>query len=219
VKTSAQELDMATVEERRYEEPEENIVKGHIAFKIKENKEDEGGVCDGGDRATHDVGQNSNPQEVPRPLLRGGCNQVEFKSFTQQWSLYAGCNGGMDVRELQQQLLNCADGPLEAAMYDALGSKVNTLSETDLMEELEKLAVEEIVAVMNNENYATMISKEEGPAHRSTAHRSPAHRSPAHSSTAHRCPAHSSTALSSTAHSNPAHSSTTNSSTAHSSTD
>jgi hypothetical protein len=28
----------------------------------------------------------------------------------------------MDVRELRQQLLNCADGPLEAVMYDALGS-------------------------------------------------------------------------------------------------
>jgi hypothetical protein len=58
----------------------------------------------------------------------------------------------MDVRELRQQLLNCADGPLEATMYDALGSKVDTLSETNLMGELEKLSVEEIVAVKKNEN-------------------------------------------------------------------
>ena len=48
----------------------------------------------------------------------------------------------MDVRELRQQLLNCVDGHLEATMYDTLGSKVDTLSETDLLEELEKLAVE-----------------------------------------------------------------------------
>jgi hypothetical protein len=72
VKTYVLELDMATVEERRYEEPEENkevdmfhtdrnIVKGHIAFKFEENKEDEGDVRDGGGRAAHDVGQNSNP--------------------------------------------------------------------------------------------------------------------------------------------------------------
>ena len=49
----------------------------------------------------------------------------------------------MDDRELRRQLLNCTDGPLEAAMYDALGSKIDTISETDMMEELEKLAVEE----------------------------------------------------------------------------
>jgi hypothetical protein len=78
------------------------------------------------------------------PLGCKGCNQEEFKSFTQQWRLYAGCHGGMDVRELRQRLLNCTDGHLEAAMYDALGSKIDTLSETDMMEELEKLAVEEI---------------------------------------------------------------------------
>ena len=46
----------------------------------------------------------------------------------------------MEVRELRQQLLNSTDGPLEAAMYDALGSKTDTISETDMMEELEKLA-------------------------------------------------------------------------------
>jgi hypothetical protein len=153
VKTSERELDMATVEERKYEESKEyeefdmfhtdrNIVKGHISFKLEENMEDEevpkwtshgGDICDDGDRAAHDVGQDSNPLEVPRPLLGGGCNQEQFKSFTQQWSLYAGCHGEMDVRELRQQLINCADGPLEATMYDALGSKVNTLSETNLI--------------------------------------------------------------------------------------
>jgi hypothetical protein len=51
VKTSELELDMAMVEERRYEESEEyeefdvfntdrDIVKGHITFKFEENKED-----------------------------------------------------------------------------------------------------------------------------------------------------------------------------------
>jgi hypothetical protein len=75
---------------------------------------------------------------------------LEENAITQQWNLYARYHSGMDVRELRQQLLNCADGPLEAAMYDALGRKIDTLSETDMMEELEKLAVEEIVAVVKN---------------------------------------------------------------------
>ena len=52
----------------------------------------------------------------------------------------------MDDRELRQQLLNCAVGPLEQIMYRALGSKLDTLSEFDLMEELERLAVVKSVA-------------------------------------------------------------------------
>ena len=62
----------------------------------------------------------------------------------------------MDDRELRQQLLNCIDGTLEAAMHNALGSKINTSTETDMMEELGKLAVneqftvEEIIAVVEN---------------------------------------------------------------------
>jgi hypothetical protein len=64
-----------------------DIVKGHITFNFKENEEDEevpawtrngGDDRDGGDRAAHDVGQNSNTKEVPCPLLQGGCNQEEF---------------------------------------------------------------------------------------------------------------------------------------------
>jgi hypothetical protein len=123
----------------------------------------------------------------------------------------------MDVKELRQQLLNCTDGPLEAAMYDALGSKINTISETDMMEELgklaveEELAVEEIIAVVRNMNNSTMIS-EEKPVKQPTAHSSPAHRSPAHSSTAHNSPAHRSPSHSSPAHSSPAHSSPAHSS-------
>jgi hypothetical protein len=111
----------------------------------------------------------------------------------------------MDERELRQQLLNCAVGPLEAVMYDALGSKVDTLSETGLMEELEKLAVVKIVAVVQAVNYPAMIS-EENPIKQPTGHSSPAHRSPAHSSPTHRSQAHSS----------PAHKSTVNSSSVHS---
>ena len=82
-------------------------------------------------------------------------------------------------------------------MYNALGSKVDTLSETDLMEELEKLAVVKIVAVVQAVNYTAMIS-EENPVKQPTAHSIPAHGSPAHSSPTHRSQA---TATFSTYHS------------------
>jgi hypothetical protein len=45
-------------------------------------------------------------------------------------------------------------------MYNALGSKVDTLTETALMEELEKLAVKETVTVVRNANYSPKISEE-----------------------------------------------------------
>ena len=48
---------------------------------------------------------------------------------------------GIGIGELRQQLLNCADGAFEDFMYDSLSSKVNTLSLTDLFQQLEELAV------------------------------------------------------------------------------
>jgi hypothetical protein len=124
-----------------------DIAKGHITFNFEENEEDEevpawtrngGDDRDSGEGAAHDDGQNYKPQEVPRPLLRDRCSQEEFQSFAQQWSLYTGCHCEMDATALRHQLLNCTDGPLEAAMYDALGSKIDTVTETKMMEELEK---------------------------------------------------------------------------------
>jgi hypothetical protein len=126
---------------------------------------------------------------VPWPLSPGGCNQEESKSFTHQWRLYARCHGGMDVWELGRKLLDYTDGPLEANMYDALGRKIGTLSETEMMEELENLAVEEIIAMIS-----VVRPVKQPPALSSTAHRNPAHSSPAHSSPAHSSPAHSSPA-------------------------
>ena len=44
-------------------------------------------------------------------------------------------------------------------MYDALGSKADTRSQTDLLDELEKLAVVQVVAVVKDVNYSTLINK------------------------------------------------------------
>ena len=96
-------------------------------------------------------------------------------------------------------------------MYDALGSKINTISETDMMEELVNLAVEEnitvveIIAVMESIYFPTVIS-EKNPANQPSAHKSQAHSSPDHSSQTQRSPAHISTTHSSSAHSSTAHS-------------
>jgi hypothetical protein len=124
-------LDMATVERRRYEEYEEdveykeyeefntdrNIAKRHITSKFEEDYK---------------------LQEVQCPSLRGGCNQDEFQAFIQQWSLYRGHNSGRDEMELRHQLVNSIDGPLKNDMYNVLGSNTSTISETAMLDVLEK---------------------------------------------------------------------------------
>jgi hypothetical protein len=196
-------LDMATVEERRYEEYEVpefdmfntdmNIAKEYDEY-VEHEEHDEFNT----DRDIF-KGHITYKFEQDSKLLwlRGGCNRAKFRTFTQQWSLYKGCHSGMDDRELRQQLLNSIDGPLEDDLYDVLGSKINTISETDILEVLEKLAVEEIIT--KYVNYSTMASKK-NPVKQPPAHRSPAHSSPAHSKSkkiavkqpqAHSSPAHS----------------------------
>jgi hypothetical protein len=114
-------------------------------------------------------------QEVQCPLLRGGCNQDEFQAFTLQWSLYRGHNSGRDEMELRHQLINSIDGPLRNDMYDVLGSNTNTMSETDMLDVVEKLAVKKIIMYVD---YPTKVCKDNPvklpPAPRSQAQEDPA---------------------------------------------
>jgi hypothetical protein len=80
----------------------------------------------------------------------------------------------MDERELRQELLNCAVGPLEDVMYDTLGGKVDSLSETDLLGELEKLAMVKTGTEMQAVDYPAMITMK-NPVQQPTAHISPTH--------------------------------------------
>jgi hypothetical protein len=89
---------------------------------------------------TNVVEEDSGYHEMLCPTLRGGCSKDEFNTFTQKWSLYAGCRDDIDTRELRQELLNCAVGPLEEMMYNTLGAKVDLLSKADLLDELGKIA-------------------------------------------------------------------------------
>jgi hypothetical protein len=80
----------------------------------------------------------------------------------------------MDERELRQELLNCAVGPLEDVMYDTLGGKIDSLSETDLLDELEKLATVKTGTEVQAVDYPAMITTM-NPVQQPTAHSSPTH--------------------------------------------
>ena len=142
------EFDMAVGGERKYKEEEEfKMVFHSTAYEFDEDVEfarvynmtafeyNETEDASEFDKVfyTNMVEEDSGYQEMLCPMLRGGCSQDEFKTFTQKWSLYAGCRDEIDDRELCQELLNCAVGPLEEMIDDTLGAKVDSLSEADLL--------------------------------------------------------------------------------------
>ena len=91
-------------------------------------------------------------------MFKGGCSPHEFRRFTHQWNLYAESPGEIHERELRQELLNCAEGPFEDVMYDTLGTKVDSLSEADLLYELEILATLKTDTEGQAENQSVMIN-------------------------------------------------------------
>jgi hypothetical protein len=64
-------------------------------------------------------------------------------------------------------------------MYDALGAKVDSLSEPDLLVKLEKLATVKTDTEVKAVNHHAMITMN-NPVQQPIAHRSPDHYSPAH---------------------------------------
>ena len=74
-------------------------------------------VCDGGGGgAVHDDGDktglsewswpSSNLQEIPCPVLQGGCSQEDFNFFRKKWLMYVRYYEKVDVNKMRDQLLN-----------------------------------------------------------------------------------------------------------------
>ena len=77
--------------------------------------------------------------------------------------------------ELRHQLVDSIDGPLKNDLYDVLGSNTSTISETTMLDVLEKLAVEKIIEYVDN---STKVSKE-NPVKPPQVHSSPVYSSAA----------------------------------------
>jgi hypothetical protein len=77
------------------------------------------------------------------------------KFFTRKWDQYVRASNEKDGNKLKDQLTNCPDDTLRSAVYKALGDRIDTISVTDLLKEIEVLAV---VRQSNNVNTLAMIS-------------------------------------------------------------
>ena len=93
--------------------------------------------------------------KIPRPDISGGCSQEDFKFFKKKWDQYVRASNETDPTKLRDQLITCPNDSLMNALYKALGDRIDDINVTDLMKEIEELAV---VRQSNNVNTLAMIN-------------------------------------------------------------
>jgi hypothetical protein len=99
-----------------------------------------------------EVPTRSSFPKIPRPEVSGGCSQEDFKFFTRKWNQYVRSSNETDGTKLKDQLTHCPDDALRSALYKALGDRIETISMTDLLKEIE------VMAVVQQTNNVNMIS-------------------------------------------------------------
>ena len=80
-------------------------------------------------------------EKVPRPQIKLGIGQDEFSYFKNGWISYKRSCGITDETETRDQLRAACQEDLRRNLFSCLGSKLDTLTEQQLLEEIEKLAV------------------------------------------------------------------------------
>ena len=101
--------------------------------------------------------QNTNLDEIPRPVFTTDCSQDSFMFFKRKWVRYVKYyerdgGGKKGDGEIQNQLFSCLDTVLQTILLQVL-DKINTGDDM--------LDMVQIFAVVKNENYSTMPNKYE----------------------------------------------------------
>ena len=78
-----------------------------------------------------------------------------FQVFRKKWDQCVRASNETDLTKLRDQLTNCPNDSLRNALYKALGDRIDNITVTDLMKEIEELAV---VRQSNNVNTLAMIN-------------------------------------------------------------
>ena len=80
-------------------------------------------------------------EKVPRPQIKLGIGQDEFSYFKNKWTSYKRSCGITDETEIRDQLRWACHEDLHRDLFSCLGSKLETLTEQQMLDEIEKLAV------------------------------------------------------------------------------
>ena len=87
-------------------------------------------------------GGKSRFEKLHRPSLSSGTTMKDFKFFLQEWARYKRAAGDDDLSRVRDQLLNCTDENLRKHLSSTLGERILSITEKDLLKEIETLAVE-----------------------------------------------------------------------------
>ena len=80
--------------------------------------------------------------KLDRPKLNENCSQQDFEFFKTEWNAYYESTGRQSDKIMKDQLLQCADESLRKTIRMSLGSRAESISLGDLMEEVKTAAVE-----------------------------------------------------------------------------
>ena len=80
-------------------------------------------------------------EKVPRPQIKMGIVQDEFSYFKNRWLSYNRSCGIMDETEVRDQLRSACHEDLNRCLYNCLGTKMESLTEQQMLDQIEKLAV------------------------------------------------------------------------------
>ena len=80
-------------------------------------------------------------EKVARPQIKLGVGQDEFSYFKDEWTSYKRSCGITDETETRDQLRAACSEYLRRNLFNCLGSKLKTLTEQHMMDEIQKLAV------------------------------------------------------------------------------
>ena len=79
--------------------------------------------------------------QLVRPSISRGCSQEEFEHFKLAWTVYVKISGETNDMIIRDQLYHCPDIKMRETLYRTLGDRVDTISVSDLLREIETLAV------------------------------------------------------------------------------
>ena len=87
-------------------------------------------------------GAKSRLVKLDRPKLTENCSQQDFEFFRTEWNAYYESTGKQSDQIMKDQLLQCADESLRKTIRMSLGTRAESISLVDLMEEVKTAAVE-----------------------------------------------------------------------------
>ena len=102
-------------------------------------------------------------EKVPRPKVSTGCSQQDFKFFKEKWNRYKSSSGVSDTALIRSQLLCCPEEELQQQLSRILGNRLDTITETDLLKEIETLAVEKQSNLVNMVGLLSAVQDRDEP--------------------------------------------------------